>query len=89
MERIVLLWCLPALSVAAFCFYGLDKLLAVRQGRRISEHALLLAALAGAPGALAGMVVFHHKTSKTKFRTVVPLCFLAHVGLALWLITRI
>ena len=89
MARIVLLWVLPILNAAALLLYGLDKLMAVRQGRRIREFILLIAALAGALGALAGMVAFHHKTSKVKFRTMVPLCALLHAALTLWLIRLI
>ena len=53
--------------------YGIDKLRAKRKKRRISESALLLLAFfLGGIGAIFGMVIFNHKTSKPKFRFFVP-----------------
>ena len=59
--------------IVAF-IYGCDKLLAINRKRRISEKCLLLIAyLMGGAGGMFGMVVFNHKTSKMKFRILVPL----------------
>ena len=62
-----------AMSLLAFCLMGIDKKRA-RQGKwRISEKTLMTAAaLFGAPGALAGMYVFRHKTKHVKFRIGLP-----------------
>ena len=61
-------------NLVVFFIYGIDKSKARREARRISEKFLLLVALLlGAIGAMFGMVVFNHKTSKMKFRLLVPL----------------
>ncbi len=54
--------------------YGYDKFRARRGGRRIREATLLsFAFFLGGIGAMFGMVMFNHKTSKKKFRALVPL----------------
>ena len=85
-----LLICLALINVVTFFAYGDDKRRAKRPGaRRIPEKTLLLmAALGGSPGALAGMRVFHHKTRHWYFRYGVPamlLLQLALLGGAWWL----
>lgn len=61
-------------NCAVFFLYGIDKWKAKHQRWRISETALLGAAFCvGGAGALLGMLVFHHKTRKWKFRILVPL----------------
>jgi uncharacterized membrane protein YsdA (DUF1294 family) len=60
-----------ATSTVAFAAYGVDKQAARRGAGRIPENTLhLLALLGGAPGALAGMHVFRHKTAKRSFQLV-------------------
>ena len=72
---ILLIW-----NVGVFFLYGLDKLFAKNGSRRISEGMLLFCAfLAGCPGAMMGMVVWNHKTSKIKFRILVPLFLIAWI----------
>ena len=62
------------MSLAAFAAFGIDKRLAVRHARRISERTLLLlCAAGGSAGGLVGMYLFHHKTRKRKFYLTVPL----------------
>ena len=80
---------LAAVNVLAFLAYGDDKRRAKRPGaRRIPEKTLLLmAALGGSPGALAGMRVFHHKTRHWYFKYGVPAMLflqLALLGGAWW-----
>ncbi len=73
-------------NFGVFLLYGMDKLLAKRKMRRISEATLLTTAFClGTPGALFGMVIFNHKTAKVKFRILVPLFFAIHV-VFLWLL---
>ncbi len=61
-------------NILTALIYGYDKFRARRGGRRIKEATLLTCAfLLGGWGALFGMVIFNHKTSKKKFRFLVPL----------------
>jgi uncharacterized membrane protein YsdA (DUF1294 family) len=62
-------------NVFTFLLYGYDKVKAKRKGFRVPEGVLLtLALFFGGAGALFGMVVYNHKTSKLSFRIIVPLC---------------
>lgn len=64
---------LAAFNLFTFLLYGIDKRKAVHHRWRIPERVLILCAfLGGAAGALLGMVLFHHKTRKWKFRILVP-----------------
>lgn len=66
---ILLIW-----NIIVMLTYGIDKIKAKRGARRISEATLLLiAVLSGGFGAMFGMILFNHKTSKIKFRILVPL----------------
>ena len=70
---------LSIINIAAWIMYGLDKWKAKSGAWRIPERTLLLTALAGGSvGALAGMLLFHHKTRKPKFMIGVPVMFAAH-----------
>ena len=61
------------MNLLALILYGSDKQRARKHKRRIPERVLLAAAaLGGALGALAGMLIFHHKTRKPTFRIWVP-----------------
>ncbi len=62
------------INILAFACYGIDKKKAENGKWRISEACLItLAVLGGAPGALLGMLLFHHKTKKRKFTVTVPI----------------
>lgn len=88
------LW--PALPIALLAYnalvaatFAVDKALAKRGSRRVSERTLLgLAACFGAPGALLAMRAVRHKTQKPRFRIGVPLLLLAQAGLGAWLLLR-
>ena len=74
-----------AMNVLAFLAFGIDKFLARNKMRRISEKALLtLSALGGPLGALFGMVLFNHKTSKAKFRFTVPFLVILYAIIVLY-----
>ncbi len=74
-----------ALGAVTFALWGIDKFRAQTQRWRISERTLLGLALAGgAFGALAGMLLFHHKTRKAYFWLWVGLGCLVHA--ALWIV---
>jgi len=82
------LWAyLLAVSVATFVLFGLDKGRARRSRGRIPEAVLhLAAAIGGSAGALAGMLVFRHKTRKTRFQAVFWLIVAAQIAaIALYL----
>ena len=64
---------LAAINVITFIMFGADKARAAKGRWRISEAALILAALLGGSiGALAGMRIFHHKTRHRKFTVGIP-----------------
>ena len=68
---------LAIFNLFTFLLYGIDKRKAVHHRWRIPERVLILCAfLGGAAGALLGMLLFHHKTRKWKFRILVPLALL-------------
>ena len=67
-------------SPVCFALYGIDKRRANRQGPRISEGTLQLAAFVGGwPGAWLGQRVFHHKSRKRSFRFLFWLIVAMHV----------
>lgn len=79
-EIMLLIW-----NIVVMLVYGADKMLAKAHKRRISEIALLTCAfLIGGWGAIFGMVLFNHKTSKTKFRILVPLAVLLQTLVVCW-----
>ena len=85
MKTILLL--LVAVNLVSFTLYGLDKLKAKKGLWRIRESMLLLiAALGGSVGALLGMEVFRHKTKHWQFKVLVPVFFILHIALAVWLV---
>ena len=75
----ILVWYLAAINFTTWVAYGLDKGRAKSGKWRIPERTLLLLALIGGSlGALAGMIMFRHKTRKPKFYISVPVMFVAH-----------
>ena len=80
-EAIVLFYLLTINGISLICF-GLDKLFAKKRHFRISEACLLsVSVIGGSLGSIIGMVLFHHKISKPKFRYTIPLLFLLQFGL--------
>lgn len=74
-------------NVFVLCLYGFDKLCAKAGANRVRERLLIiLSALGGAPGALCGMVLFHHKISKPSFRYPIPLLYMLQMALWTYLI---
>lgn len=71
---------LGAVNLLAFIVFGLDKKKAEKDKWRIPESTLImLAVLGGSAGALAGMLVFRHKTKKAKFMIGIPVILLLQV----------
>ena len=82
----ILYWYLLVINILAFVCYGLDKLKAKRNARRISERALLLLALVGGSvGAWLGMLLWRHKTKHAIFSVGVPVMLLLQIAVYLWL----
>lgn len=85
----IILASLLLINLVAFAAYGIDKRKAQKGKWRIPESTLLLLAFfGGAPGALLGMRVFHHKTKHWKFKILIPLFLIIQIALAVWLIYR-
>ena len=72
-------------NVVVLFVYGTDKLLAKAKRRRISERFLITVSIfMGAVGAMFGMIIFNHKTSKPKFRICIPLAVLLNAVVLWW-----
>jgi len=71
-------------NIGSLMFFGFDKLKSKSGGWRIPESRLLLVALVGPFGAYIGMLLFKHKTRKTKF-FLVPLFVFIQIGLIVYL----
>ena len=82
-----LLWIIVLLAIwnlITFFQMGLDKRKAVKGKKRISEKNLLISAFVmGAAGSGAGMLVFHHKTKKWKFRILVPVALMFNLAVCI------
>ena len=75
----ILIWYLSVINFTTWAAYGLDKGRAKSGKWRIPERTLLLLALIGGSlGALAGMIMFRHKTRKAKFFISVPVMFVVN-----------
>ena len=85
----LLLYYLLIINAAGFLLMLVDKWKAKKNRWRVRESTLLLiAALGGSVGSLAGMYLFRHKTLHLKFTLGIPLilagqCVLAVVVMAL------
>jgi uncharacterized membrane protein YsdA (DUF1294 family) len=61
---------LAVINAVTFAAFAWDKRAAERRARRVPERRLLLlAAIGGTPGALAGQQLLRHKTRKEPFRS--------------------
>lgn len=61
-------------QIIVFCLFVADKYKSQRGQWRISEKTLILSSfLLGSIGAILGMIICNHKTSKLKFRVLIPL----------------
>ena len=85
----LLLYYLLIINAAGFLLMLVDKWKAKKNRWRIRESTLLLvAALGGSVGSLAGMYLFRHKTQHLKFTLGIPLilaeqCFVVVLVMAL------
>ena len=76
---------LITLTLITFLFYGYDKYQAINRNNRIPEIVLHLLTLAGGTiGAIAGQLLFRHKTKKLSFRVVFIIIVVVQIGLIVW-----
>jgi uncharacterized membrane protein YsdA (DUF1294 family) len=68
--------------VVCILVYGYDKWRAKVGGNRVSEKALLLFSFLGPVGAVLGVYVFHHKSSKLSYQ--LKLISILVISLGLW-----
>ena len=74
---------LGGINLATLMFYGYDKHQARAGGTRIPEIVLHGAALlGGTPGAVAGQMLFRHKTRKRSFRIAFAAIIVLQIGAA-------
>lgn len=89
MQTKILILYLIIINVITFGLYGIDKYKAVNGHYRISEKMLLgIALIGGSIGALAGMFLFRHKTKHWQFRLLLPLFFILHLVIVIYLIYK-
>lgn len=75
------------LNMFGFIIMGIDKSKAKRKVWRIPESTLFSVALIGGSlGVLTGMYVFRHKTQHKSFVIGIPVIFVIHLILAIFLI---
>lgn len=78
------------INIFGFLAMKLDKELAKKHMWRISEKALFSFALfLGAPGVLAGMYTFRHKTKHTTFVVLIPTLIIANIICIYLIITKL
>ncbi|MCD7927710.1 MAG: DUF1294 domain-containing protein [Oscillospiraceae bacterium] len=83
----VLLLYLAAMNLLALVLMGVDKHKARHDRWRIRESTLLLSALlGGSVGAIAGMLLFRHKTRHLKFTLGLPGILLLQLALVCYLL---
>ena len=84
------MWYLIVINIVTWIAFGLDKWKAKTGKWRIPERTLLLLALIGGSlGALAGMIMFRHKTRKAKFFISVPVMFVVHCVIVTVLVLKL
>lgn len=70
------------INILAFILMGWDKYCSIKNYWRISENNLIgIALLGGAPGSFLGMLIFHHKTKKNKFKILIPIFIIINLYL--------
>lgn len=75
------------INIFTFFLFGIDKAKAKLNKWRIPENILILfCLLGGAFGGIGGMLIFNHKTRKPKFYVLVPLMFVIHSALFIYIL---
>lgn len=76
-----------ALNIIDFALMGIDKWKAKKRAWRIPESTLfIIAMIGGALGGTIGMHLFHHKTRHWYFLYGMPLIFILHVAILIFLV---
>jgi len=78
---------LVIVNAVSLLLFGVDKFRSMRRGWRIPESRLLLAAFFGPFGAYGGMLLFRHKTLKTRF-LMVPVFLLIQSSLIVYFLLK-
>lgn len=87
--RLKLAAVLAAWNIIVFAAYGIDKRKAKKGSWRTPEKTLLaMAFFLGAPGALAGMKFFHHKTKHARFTIGVPIFLVLNIAFIAFLVYK-
>lgn len=71
------------INIISAILYGIDKFKAINKKERISETALLTISAIAPLGALIGMIIFHHKTKKLKFKISITIFLIINILLYL------
>lgn len=78
------------INVITFIVFGVDKRNAACGKWRVREITLLeLAIVGGSIGGITAMRVFRHKTQKMKFKICMPLIFILHCFVAVYLVFNV
>ncbi len=81
------LWIYLLWNIVVFIIVGADKLKAKKRKFRISELFLLMSSfLMGGVGMICGMISFHHKVSKLRFRILVPIFVIINMGVLYYIV---
>ena len=81
-----LLGLVGVMNIISFVLMGADKNRARRGAWRVRERTLWIAAICfGALGAMAGMLIYRHKTLKARFAVGFPILFGLQIVLLIWL----
>lgn len=88
-EKILVLYSI-LINILSFAMMGIDKKKAKNHRYRISENILIaLSIIGGAIGTLIGIIVFKHKTSKSKFYIGVPIIYIINQIIILFILNNI
>ena len=80
-----LLYYLLGINLVTFIIYGIDKMKAIKNRRRVKESFLFtLVMLGGFAGAFLGMFSFHHKTRKFIFYLVNMIALIIWIIIGWW-----
>lgn len=81
---------LIAINIITFLVMGLDKWKAKRGSWRIQEATLFtLVLFGGGIGGILGMMVFHHKTKKLKFKIGFPAILIIEAAMIIYILVQI